>query len=156
MCDLLTQNPRGGMGTPSPSLDLIKPIDIEVRVVDGNPWTPDEQAKIAKASAPDLFGTSLKPLQPAPFAVRYDYRCAKPKCRGHHQKVLDWEAGQAGRRWLHSDGDTRAREMLLEKWRDTVLASDRDFHFYVGNQNRRRQSFSVLGVWWPKAELALF
>ncbi|HEY5857377.1 MAG TPA: hypothetical protein VIW24_25945 [Aldersonia sp.] len=157
MCDLLTQNPVGGMGTPSPSLGLIKPTDVETAVVDGDAWTAGEQAKIDKASAPDLFGTSLKPLEPAPFAVRYRYRCASPKCKGHHhQKVLDWEAGQAGRRWLKSDGDARAREMLLEKWRDTMLSPDRDVHFYVGNQNLHRRSFSVLGVWYPKAEQALF
>ncbi len=29
MCELLNQNPKGGMGNPSPSLGLIKPTDIE-------------------------------------------------------------------------------------------------------------------------------
>jgi hypothetical protein len=156
MCELLDQNPMGGMGTPSPSLGLIRPIDIEVTVVDGEPWTAAEQAKIDKASAPDLFGTSLQPLESAPYAVRYRYRCEAPNCRGHDQKVLDWEAGQAGRRWLRSDGEARAREMLLGRWRDTMLSPDRDVHFYVGNQNLHRRSFSVLGVWYPKTELALF
>ena len=46
--------------------------------------------------------------------------------------------------------------MLPGNWRDTMLAPERDFHFYVGNQNLRRRSFSVLGVWYPKTELALF
>ncbi|WP_405181627.1 hypothetical protein OG225_11210 [Nocardia sp. NBC_01377] len=46
--------------------------------------------------------------------------------------------------------------MLHEKWRDTMLSPDRDVHFYVGNQNQHRRSFSVLGVWYPKTELALF
>jgi hypothetical protein len=156
MCGLLEQNPVGGMGIPSPSLGLIKPTDIEVTVVDGDSWTPVEQTKIDKASAPDLFGTSLQPLEAAPYAVRYRYRCEAPKCRGHNQKVLDWEAGQAGRRWLKSDGDARAREMLLGRWRDTMLSPDRDVHFYVGNQNLHRRSFSILGVWYPKTELALF
>ncbi len=87
------QNPRGGMGTPSRSLGLVKPTDIEVRVVDGEPWTAAEQAKIDKASAPDLFGTSIKPLESAPFAIRYQYRCAAPKCVGHDQKVLDLGSG---------------------------------------------------------------
>jgi hypothetical protein len=117
---------------------------------------PAQHAKIDKASAPDLFGTSLKPLEPAPFAVNYHYRCAALKCRGHDQKVLDWEAGQAGRQWLTSHGDTRALEMLLGNWRDTLLAPDRDVYFYVGNQNLHSRSFSVLGVWYPKTELALF
>src|SRR4029078_5430052 len=109
-----------------------------------------------RAPPPDGLGLKLKPLEPAPFAIRYQYRCAAPKCRGHDQEVLDWEAGEAGRRWLKSDGDARAREMLRGSCRDTMLAPERDFHFYVGNQNLRRRSFSVLGVWYPKTELALF
>lgn len=70
--------------------------------------------------------------------------------------MLDWEAGQAGRRWLREYGGARAREAMLNKWRDEMLAPDNDVHFYVGNQNAHRRSFSVLGVWWPKFENALF
>ncbi|ORV45962.1 hypothetical protein [Mycobacterium conspicuum] len=156
MCELLDQNPVGGMSVPSPSLGLIKPLDVVATVADGDRWNAAEQAKIDKASAPDLFGTSLKPLEPAPFAVRYKYRCESQKCGGHDQKVLDWEAGQAGRRWLREYGDAGARAAMLKKWRDEMLAHDNDVHFYVGNQNAHRRSFSVLGVWRPKFENALF
>ena len=158
MCGLLERNPLGGMGTPSPSLGLIKPTDIETSIVDGNRWTALEQAKIDRASAPDLFGTSLLPLQPAPFSVRYKYRCAAVRCKGHRhdQKVLDWEAGQAARRWLRQYGPADAKRALLKKWRDQILDADNDIHFYVGNQNRHRRSFSVLGTWYPKIEDALF
>lgn len=156
MCELIEQNPKGGMGKPSPSLGLIKPVDVEPAVVAGDPWTDKELAKIAAASAPDLFGTSLKPLEPAPFAVRYRYRCESRKCRGHKQKVLDWEVGQAGRRWLREYGETVAQEKMLQKWGTAMLSSDLDVYFYVGNQNMRRQSFSVLGTWYPKVELTLF
>ncbi|MGV0675707.1 hypothetical protein ABQE62_05875 [Mycolicibacterium fortuitum] len=156
MCELLARNPKGGMGSPAPSLGLIKPKNVTVTVGDGEPWTEAEQAKIDAASAEDLFGTSLKPLQPAPYTIKYHYHCESAGCKGHNQKVLDWEAGQAGRRWAKSDGDARARDMLREMWRDTMLATERDAHFYVGNQNRRRRSFSVLGVWYPKIEDTLF
>ena len=30
---------KGGMGTPSPSLGLIKPVDVEVDIADGDPWS---------------------------------------------------------------------------------------------------------------------
>jgi hypothetical protein len=156
MCDLIAQNPKGGMGTPSPSLGLIKPVDVEVDVAEGDPWSDPEQAKVDKASAPDLFGTAMKPLEPAPFAIRYRYRCESPECNGHKQKVLDWEAGQAGRDWKKQHGEAKAREMLYGNWRDMMLAPERDVHFYVGNQALHRGSFSVLGVWYPKIEDALF
>ncbi len=156
MCELIAQNPKGGMGTPSPSLGLIKPVDVEVDIVEGDPWSDSEQAKIDKASAPDLFGTAMRPLEPAPFAIRYRYRCESPKCNGHRQKVLDWEAGQAGRDWKRRHGAAKAREMLYGNWHDVMLAPERDTHFYVGNQALHRGSFSVLGVWYPKIENTLF
>ncbi|MCC3322008.1 hypothetical protein [Gordonia bronchialis] len=157
MCDLLAQNPVGEMTKRAPSLGLIKPYDIKVTVEDGQPWSKSEQAKIDKASAPDLFGTSLAPLEPAPFVVRYRYKCATATCKGHDQKVLDWEAGQGGRKWLRDYGDRgRAREAMLTKWRGEMLAEDNDVYFYVGNQNARHWVFSVLGVWRPKIEDALF
>lgn len=113
------------------------------------------RAKIDKASAPDLFGTSLKPLEPAPFAVKYQYYCESATCGGHRQKVLDWEAGEGGRRWLRDYG-TGARDAMLKKWRDEILSTTNDVHFYVGNQNAHRRSFSVLGIWYPKIEDTLF
>ena len=156
MCELLDRNPKGGMTVPSLSLGLVKPTKVTVTVADGEPWDAAAQAKIDKASAPDLFGTSLKPLQPAPFAVKYHYHCESAGCGGHHQKVLDWEAGQAGRKWLCEYGDVGARGAMLKKWRDEMLSTDNDVYFYVGNQNAHRRSFSVLGVWYPKIEDALF
>lgn len=156
MCDLLAQNPIGGMATPSPSLGLIKPVDIETIVVDGDPWTQAEQAKVNQASETDLFGTALVPLEPAPYAVRYKYRCAAVKCPGHNQKNLDWEVGQAGRRWKVRYGEDGAREAMMKRWRDDILAPDNDIHFYVGNQSKYRRTFSVLGTWYPKVENTLF
>lgn len=152
---LMERNPKGGMAIPSPSLGLIKPTKVTVTVTDGEPWDAAAQAKIDKASAPDLFGTSLRPLQPAPFAVTYHYHCESAGCSSHHQKVLDWEAGEGGRKWLNEYG-TGARDAMLKKWRDEMLSINNDVHFYVGNQNARRRSFSVLGVWYPKFENALF
>ncbi|WP_235892892.1 hypothetical protein [Mycolicibacterium hodleri] len=45
---------------------------------------------------------------------------------------------------------------MLKKWRDEILSTDNDVHFYVGKQNAHRRSFSVLGAWRPKLENALF
>jgi hypothetical protein len=68
----------------------------------------------------------------------------------------DWEVGQAGRRWKIDYGDTGAREAMLKRWRDDMLSPDKDIHFYVGNQNKYRGTFSVLGTWYPKFENVLF
>jgi hypothetical protein len=49
--------------------------------------------------------------------------------------MRDWEAGQGGRRYLREYSDAGAREAMLKKWRDEMLSTDNDMHFYVGNQN---------------------
>lgn len=151
-CALIASNPAGAMEVPAPSLGLIKPNVLDVTVSDGEPWTDDEQSKIAQASAPDLFGNEMPALEPPPFTVRYRYRCEDDGCRGHRQKVLDWELGQAGRRWIRQYGPVGAKEAIRQKWEDQLLAPDRDVHFYIGNQALHRRSFCVLGHWWPKAE----
>lgn len=45
---------------------------------------------------------------------------------------------------------------MLKRWRDDIVLPDKDIHFYVGNQNRYRRTFSVLGTWYPKVEDVLF
>jgi len=89
-------------------------------------------------------------------AVWYKYRCAAAKCPGHDQKNLDWEVGQAGRRWKTEYGEAGAREAMLKRWRDDMVSPDKDIHFYVGSQNWYRRTFSVLGTWYPKVEDVLF
>ena len=157
-CGLITAATAGSMSDPAPSLGLIKPAITNVKVTPGKPWSEDQLHKIESASQPDLFGPGLRPLEPMPFEVRYEYRCVEPGCGGHAQKVLDWELGQAGRRWQRQYGSDAIEQMRM-KWGDEMTAADRDLYFYVGNQHQHRGSFSVLGTWWPKRtteQLGLF
>jgi hypothetical protein len=157
-CDLIAAATKGRMNEPAPSLGLIKPTVTGVRVTAGAPWTHDQLRKVEAASQPDLFGEGLHPLEAMPFHVHYEYRCAATGCRGHVQKVLDWELGQAGRAWSRTYGDDTV-EYVRRKWEDQMTAPDRDLYFFIGNQHQHRGSFSVLGTWWPKRsseQLGLF
>jgi hypothetical protein len=49
-----------------------------------------------------------------------------------------------------ADRIMRIRRRLRDRWLVEVCAANRDVAFYVGNQAKRPQVFSVLGVWWPK------
>jgi hypothetical protein len=138
------------MNEPAPSLGLIKPEVLTVTVRAGEPWKPNQLAKIEKASQPTLFGDALRPLEPMPYIVEYRYRCRTEGCGSHTQKVLDWELGQAGRRWRREYGDRRAIEMIRRKYEDEYCAPAVDLHFYIGNRHQRRESFSILGVWFAK------
>ena len=149
-CELVAANKAVAMNQPAPSLGLIKPKVIEVIVRPGEPWSKNQLEKIRAASEPTLFGDGLRPLEPMPYIVQYRYRCASKGCPSHTQKVLDWELGQAGRRWRREYGDERAVSMVREKWENEFCDPSVDLHFYVGNQHQHRRSFSVLGVWSAK------
>ncbi|MHA4855095.1 hypothetical protein L1080_037165 [Rhodococcus sp. MSC1_016] len=151
-CELIAANKAVKMSEPSPSLGLIQPEILEVIVEPGKPWTREQMAKIDQASQPKLFGETLRPLEPMPYTVRYHYRCATKGCPTHSQKVIDWELGQAGRKWRRESGDLAALEQIREKWESMMCDPSVDLHFYIGNQHQRRHTFSILGTWYPKAE----
>jgi hypothetical protein len=151
-CDLIAANNAVDYSQPAPSLGLVKVHDARISVADGDPWDDRQLAKVSKAAQPDLFNTDgFKELEPAPFRVTVRYRCGSPGCPSHEPSLLDWETGQAGRRWSREAGSARAKEMLLQKYEGLFDASH-DAHLYVGNLHQHRASFSGLGVWSPKVE----
>lgn len=149
MCQLL----RAQYKPAAPSLGLVRPI-VQDLVVEPNPdFAADRRALAQALAAEDLFGVQRDELEPAPFRLKYKYRCEGEPCRnGHTQSVIDWEAGQAARAW-RSDGASDADVMakLREKWLDELCSPGRDTYFYVGNQHLRPKVFMVLGVFWPPA-----
>lgn len=149
-CELIAANKAVKMSQSSESLGLVKPKIESVSVEPGTPWSDGQLEKIQRASQDTLFGPGLAPLEPAPYVVKYNYRCETSGCSGHNPKVLDWELGEAGRRWRREHGDQRARQMIREMWEGKMCDPSRDLHLFIGNQAQHRHSFSVLGTWYPK------
>jgi hypothetical protein len=149
-CGLLrAQDGRG----PKPSLGMIKPI-VQDLIIEPNAAFDADKAQLAVlAAAEDLFGAAKTVLEPAPFTLIYRYKCADdPDCRGHRSPLIDWEAGEAARKW-RGDGasDDELPRLLRGKFLDQMCASDRDTYFFVGNQFAYPRGFLVLGVFWPPA-----
>ncbi len=151
-CELIAANKAVDYSHGAPSLALVGVRDVAIDVGDGEPWDARQLAKVTKAARPDLFNPEgLRELEPAPFRVRVKYRCADDRCLGHQPALIDWETGQAGRRWLREVGPARAKDRLRRKYEE-LFGPDRDAHLYVGNLHQHRASFSALGVWTPKLE----
>ena len=150
-CELLKLNREGKMNEAIPSLGLVKPRDVRMTVLAGEPWTGKQKLKAARAAAPTLFDEAMirNELEPAPYEIRVKYKCLDDACRGHDQKIIDWEVGSAAYNWRRSYPETEIPVRLLEKW-EGMAADDRDLHFFLGNQHQHRQSFSILGCWSPK------
>src|SRR6478609_470057 len=132
----------------APSLGLIAPAEILGVLVEEN---PDYRAGGRANVEVDLFGTETEALEAQPYIVKIRYRCAEAGCRRHEQTVVDWEAGQLGRKML-AEGHSRARgrELVQQKY-EQICDSRRDTHLYLGNQHQHPTSFPILGAFWPPA-----
>lgn len=133
------------------SLGLVRPVDFNGLAIERHPgWTADEQAKIDQyANQMSLFGNERAPLQAPRFRGVYSYRCADSKCGGHSQSMLDWEFTAFQYRHLRGQSDSEAIARLRARFFDEICAPTRDVAFYLGNQAKRRKTFSILGVWYP-------
>jgi len=83
------------------------------------------------------------------FRGFYTWRCGDAACRTHEQSIIDWEFVALQRHvWNRSDDEVRAA--LRQRFFDELCSSKNDVAFYVGNQAKRPQTFSILGVYYPK------
>ena len=148
MCDLNRRAKSGG-----PSLGLVHARTVDELYVEEHPgWTPDEQRKIeAFLAQTELFetGRPKTALEAPQFRALYRWHCRDERCDGHRQGLLDWELTAFQR---HLTGNIAEREAAIRRrWLDEVCAQERDVFFYVGNQAKRHNVFSVLGVYYPPA-----
>lgn len=133
------------------SLALIKPrqvIDVDVSVNAG--FNRDKALLAQQAAEANLFRDEIQAIESAPYLLKYHYLCADPGCKSHNQTLVDWELGQAGRRWRDEyDSAETTMTKIREKFFDSFFRSDRDSYLFVGNQHQYPGSFLTLGVFWP-------
>jgi hypothetical protein len=148
MCELNAAAKTDGV---DPSLGLVRAKSVEDFAVEPHPgWSRHEQLKIDRyVSQIDLFGGEDRtPLQAPRFRGTYHWHCQSDSCRGHRQGNIDWELVAFQRR-LRKHTDAELAEAIRTKFLGELCAPSRDVAFYVGNQAKRHNVFSVLGVWWP-------
>ncbi|GIG91072.1 hypothetical protein [Plantactinospora endophytica] len=135
----------------APSLALIRPARVDgIRVTPHEGWSADDQRKIeAYVSQLDLLDSRDRtPLEAPRFRAAYHYHCHEPGCGGHRQGILDWEL-VALQRNLRGRSDDEVRRAVEQKFLHELCGPGRDVAFYVGNQAKRVNTFSVLGIYWP-------
>jgi hypothetical protein len=64
---------------------------------------------------------------------------------------LDWELTEL-QRHLRNEPETTARAKIRETFVEKMFGKDRESGFFMGNFEApiKRQTFSILGVWWPR------
>lgn len=137
------------------SLALIRPAEVISFRLEQHPgWNKDEQRKIEayvnQLEFDVLQGALDKtPLEAPRFRGFYKWRCGEPHCGTHEQSIIDWEFVALQRNlWKRSEDETKAE--LRKRFFDEICSPENDVAFYVGNQAKRPQTFSILGVYYPK------
>lgn len=137
------------------SLALVQPAEVIGFRLERHPgWSKDEQAKIDRYVNQlelDVFeeAPDKTPLEAPRFRGAYRWRCGEPKCGTHEQSIIDWEF-VALQRHLWDRSDDEAKAELRKRFYDEICSPSNDIAFYVGNQAKRPQTFSILGVYYPK------
>lgn len=131
------------------SLGAFRPADVaEVTARPAEDWAATKKAAAAQLSL--LAPADRLSLEPLPWEFRYRYRCADRSCNGHHQKIINWELGEAWRTW-DADSESQRVEMIRDKWLDKLAGPAQDTVFFVGNMHRWPRDFLILGVYYPLA-----
>lgn len=132
-------------GAPGPSLGLVRPSKIRsIRVERESEWSPGQLGTVGQGS---LLTTKAELVKPE-YAFSYSYLCEEPDCKGHEQKIVDWELGETCRSWRFQ-GDALV-EAIKGKWLDEMCSESREPLFFVGDQHTRPGQFLVLGTFWPE------
>ena len=133
------------------SLGVFRPreVDFEYKP-DASSWDEKQQAVL---NQPSLMFPKDGQLERIPFKFWYRYRCDEGNCNGHRQSIIDWELGEAFRKWRpRYRDDTELMGALKTRWLEEMWAPDRDSALFVGSMHQHPSSFLVLGVYWPERE----
>ncbi|MFH1226523.1 MAG: hypothetical protein V1701_01300 [Planctomycetota bacterium] len=144
MCEILLQEP-----TTHKSLGLIKPERIEFTT--GKARNKDiEEAQRCYAQM-DLINKQKQAIEFIPYEFRYKFYCVgETSCPGHNFPIIDWEIGQSYRSWRYKYPTEKILlDKISEKWSGELYNPKKDTYFYVGNVHRFRDTFMVLGVFYP-------
>jgi hypothetical protein len=138
------------------SLGIVRAATVSRLAITPHPgWSPAQARAILNfTSQPDLLSPDKKliPLEAPRFEARYEYTCEEDGCKGHKQRILDWEL-VAFERKLKFQSDAAARVAITTQFFKMICSPERRTHFFVGNfaDATKRKNFSVLGMYYPRA-----
>jgi hypothetical protein len=88
----------------------------------------------------------LRELEQLPVEFSYRFKCADDRCRGHKMRILDWEIGEAYRKWSRAypkDWEVRIRDKFERE------LPGKDLILVVGTMAAHPTSFVIIGLVYP-------
>ena len=107
-------------------------------------WTA---AQLEKLKQGNLFD-ARQPLEKIPFDFRFLWIDGAGKQYNSH--VMAWEFGETWRSYSKRYSDPVS--VMRDKWMNDLCSPKRDVLFFMGNQNRFRDQFSICGIFGPPKE----
>jgi hypothetical protein len=131
------------------SLGLIKPDGISFELAKQS--LSDQKAREACYAQLSFIDEKKEAIEKIPFNFYYKFKCpTEADCPGHKLSIIDWEIMQAYRDWRSRYPTEKVLlEMIEQHWLDIADTTKKDVYFYVGNTKRFRDTFMVLGVFYP-------
>lgn len=131
------------------SLGIFQPCDIDFFWKKAS-LAPESKREACYAQL-SFFDPRKEVIEQIPYDFYYQFKCyKKSNCPGHKLPIIDWEIGQAYRKWQHN---YKTKEQLLlnikKKWLDNICSEKNIIYFYVGNMKRFNNQFMVLGTFYP-------
>ena len=128
------------------TLGIIKPkelLDFYIQEEEKE-WTK-EQLNLIRQNILFLELQNIKPLEKVPY--KFSYKFLGDDGKEHIWGIYDWEIYQAYRkwRWIYKD---KVFEKLREKF-FYEFKEKKDIYFVIGNHNRWRNSFFIIGIVYP-------
>jgi hypothetical protein len=145
MCDVIHQQRKTGA-----SLAAFRPnsvASVQVKAEQTPDWSEADRNALAQCN---LWSQDKRILEKIPLRWSYRYSCGA-NCSGHRQKIIDWEIGEAWRRWRRTYGPVETADRVRQKWMQLANAPN-DPVFLVGNIRRWTNVFLVLGVCYPRKD----
>lgn len=138
------------------SLGIIKPKEIlsVSHEEDEREWSDSQKYNLGQQK---LF-LKKKPLDKIPFKFYYQFRCDDKLCeKAHNISVIDWGTLELYRKMygeapFKSDGDKEKYAIEKVIYKLELFTKENDLYFIVGNQKLHRNSFMIIGLFYPKKE----
>jgi hypothetical protein len=144
MEELVEANREGNISIGAFRPQLVSRLVIEA----AEPWS-EKQLNALRQQRMKLGeddSKELRELEQLPVEFSYRFRCEDVRCRGHKMRILDWEIGEAYRKWSHAypeDWERRIREKFEHE------LPGKDLILVVGTMAAHPNTFVVIGLIYP-------
>ena len=130
------------------SLAFFRPRRIERLIIQPTSprWTQRQLACLRQQSF--FAQDEVRPLDKVSYDFKYRYWCDDPRCRGHTQKIVDWEIYQSYRSWLARYGPGGWEEKVRERY-ELEMQEKNDTHLFVGTVRTHPRSWIIVGLFYP-------